>query len=52
MKGLKPTAREAMLKIAAYLSGGFSGKLELECNDGGVHVVKVSKSIRLGKNKT
>ena len=49
--GLTPAAAEALLKIAKELGSGFTGKIVLECNRGGVTKVTKTQCIPIGAKR-
>lgn len=49
---LSDSAKEAILDSIAVLGDGFTGKLELECNDGGVKRIRAPLSWKPGTRRT
>lgn len=46
---LSPTARAALAELVKLLSEGYTGTVELECNEGGVRRLRVSHNLPLPK---
>ena len=51
-KGLKTTARDALLECARLLADGYTGKLELQCNQGGVRNLRKTENVAIENKKT
>lgn len=50
---LSPSAKRALIDVAALLAEGFTGRVELECMDGGVRCLREIKERRgaaIGRN--
>ena len=46
---LKESARDALMEIAKLVTGGGSGKIEMDYSQGGIRNLRVTKNVPVGK---